>query len=426
MCLMSMLEVYSQISKFADIGIGSEELIPGTGWNYAGLLKFITDSPKSDARTFASQITTSYYDYYENKDSTITLSAIDLSKIGNILNSLTNLVPKINFNINLTWKEIARANNKADRYNSPTGRPNIDLFDLLELMIPASSGTEIYDDLINVQDSVASAIIDNVMGISHSFASGLSIYFPRSSEDYDLSYNTENAKFVNETGWDDMIQRFYFVRKGSDKEPPKITIDNYNIQPEGIDFTVNLTGDDILTLFFVFSQYTNTISINWLDTPLDIDFAQFEEGQLNFFWDYTIPALYNGENISFASLQPININSNKFIAEGLYTISSTNETFSATLFFQDGELVNVYIDIPYGEELISSPIEILKDDIFTPYLKAFDLQANEFFTYEDSPIRISDGLNIQYVQLANLGNESFLSFRAEDLSGNSEIYGIVP
>ena len=426
MCLMGMLEVYSQISEFADIGVGSEELEPGTGWDYAGLLKFITENPQSDARTFASQITKTYYDFYRDFDSSITLSAIDLSKISSIINSISKIVPKINSNIDLTWREIARANNKADRYTSVIGRSNIDIFHLFELLIQRNVGTDLYGDLINISNSVNDVIIDNVKDIGHPNAFGLSIYFPRASEDYDQFYDAENTQFISKTGWSDMINKYYIVRKESDKEPPLIKIDYYDIQPEGTYFVINLTGDDILTLFFVVSQYSNTSSIAWLDTPLNIDFTQFEEGQVSFFWDFTVPSLYNGEDTTFVSLKPINRDGNKFIAEGLYTISSTNETFNATLFFEYGELTNVYIDIPYGEELIPSPIEISKDDIFIPYLKAFDLQANEFFTYEGVPIRVSDGLNIQYVQLANLSEEYFLSFRAEDLSENFAIDGIIP
>jgi len=418
MCLMGMLEVYSQTSEFANIGIGSEELEPGKGWNYAGLLKFITENPKSDARTFASQITTSYHDYYADQDSTITLSAIDLSKINDVINSLSNIVTKINFNINLTWKEIARANNKADRYNSPIGRSNIDLFDLLKPLIPASSGTELYDDFLNVQNSVASAVIDNVKGPAHNFASGLSIYFPRTSEDYDSSYDTLNAKFASETGWNDMLQRFYVVRKESDKEPPIITIDSYDIQPEAVYFNVNLSGNDISSISFIVGVEKGNISIDLLEAPLNLDFSQFEEGQLPFYWDYTIPFLFNGENFSFASIKPTDRSGTKFFLEGLYKIFSTNETFNATLFFDYGQLTDAYIDIPYGNGLIPSPIEIMPDDVFTPYLRAYDFQTSEFSNLGADPIKINQGLSIQYLVPEDANRTFNLLFLAEDLSEN--------
>jgi len=424
-CLMGMLEVYSQISEFADIGIGSEELEPGKGWNYADLLKYLNENPKSDARTFASQITKSYHDYYEDKDSTITLSAINLSKMDDIINSLSNIATKINLNINLTWREIARANNQADRYNSPTGHSNIDLFDLLDLLIPASSGTEIHDDLINAQRSVASAVIDNVKGTAHNFASGLSIYFPRASEDYDASYNMENTKFAEETGWDDMIQKFYVARKELDKEPPNITIDSYDVQPEAIYFNVNLSGDDISTVSFIVAVEDGNISVDWLEESFNLDFSQFEEGQIPFYWDYTVPFLFNGENFSFASIKPTDRTGTKFFVEGLYQISSTNETFNATLFFDSGILISAYINIPYGDELIPSPIEIMPEDIFIPYLSASNFQTPEFFKSEADPININEGLSIQYLIPEDADRTYILLFSTGDLSDNFAASAII-
>lgn len=420
MCLMSMLEVYAQIADFANVAIASEELEPGTGWNYEGMLKFITENPTSNARTFASQITKSYYDFYEGKDSAITLSAIDLSKINGLIASISAISPKINSDMELAWKEIARANNRVERYATTAGRSYIDIFNLFDLLVPTAPGTDLSNDLTAAQKAVSEAVIDNVKGSAHYFSTGISIYFPRSPEDYYEYYDWENSYFTNSTGWSEMIKKYYAVREESDKEPPAVLIESYEANPDFIEFAVNIKGNDILTLFFVVTQEENNISIYLYDTPLNLDFSGFEEGNIPFFWDYSIPFIFNGENFTFASLEPIDREAKKFRAGGLYTIASTNQTFNATLLFDYGILKEVYIDISYGDRVIPSPVEISPDDVFVSYQRAYDTQTSEFFNVEGTPIKIGNsGLFIEYLKFADQSDkELFLDFVAEDLSGN--------
>ena len=425
MCLMSMLEVYSQISEFAGIGIGSEELEPGEGWNYEGMLKFIAENPDSDARTFASQITRAYHNLYEGSDETITLSAVNLSRMSNIIRSTSGIVSKINSSMERIWPKITRTNDIVEKFNSDFGAFSyIDIFDFLDLLASKSANADIINDLADAKKSLSDAVISNDVGAGHRFASGLSIYFPASSDKYNENYEMKANKFLDKTGWGGMVKRYYNAKE-LDKEPPFIKINNFTKQEGSIDFKIGLKGSDILDLIFVVSNSQNNISVDLFEAPLGFDFSEFEEGQVEVSWDYRIPFIFNGANYTFSILKTTDRDGTKFLTQGLYSSYAQNKTFNSTLYFEDGRLSGVYSFEQSGGEFIASPLEIMENDTFTPVLRAFDAQTSEFFDYQGIPIKIGNGLDIEYARI-NLTESIATVFAAQDLSGNINIDEAVP
>ena len=441
MCSMGMLEVWSEIAEFANIGIGSEELEPGAGWDYEGLLKFITENPNTDERNFATQIIHTFYDSYNNtkKQKQITLSAIDLNKISDVNKAISEAVISMNANMDIVWKELTRNMYEVDKYTStdrplreigiPFGTSYIDLFHLFELLIPTSQNRDLYTKLVDAQNAVVNSVITDVAGQNHKSAAGLSVYWPISSYIYDKNYDVEPSQFISKTRWNEMIKNYYSKRE-FDTELPYVKIDNYQINPETIDFKVNLSGNDILALFFVVSQlnpFNNNISNTWLNAPILFDFTGFENGQKDYSWDKTVPSLSNGDDVTFTSFGFGDLKGKQYFAYGLYNSTFWDEVFDAKLFFNEGELSSIYVIDEYVDTTTPSELEeILPDDVFIPYLTAFDSQTFEFFPYEGIPIKMSSGLSIKFVKLTNVSQDYFLSFRAEDLSGNFAIDGIIP
>ena len=425
-CSMGMIEVYSLLADVADIAIGSEELEPGSGWDYASMLEFITENPNSDPKTFASEIVSGYSKFYE--DSTITLSAVDLNKIGNVVEVVSEMSSLLNSNIFSFRSSIARSNIKVDRYNSPIGFSYIDLLDFLDwLWIHSPISGEIdfsKEDFLSVKEIISEAVIIKTSGVGHYFSSGISIYFPESLTDYDPRYKSSNKDFLEKTGWDKLLENYYESRK-SDTEPPVVKIDSFEINPESADFKINLSGDDISSLTFnVELFYDNSLQL-LLAQPLDIDFSFFEYGQVEYPWDFTIPFLYNGKDFSLAQLKTTDRQGRKFYVEGQYKIASTEETFDTTLYFDDGLLTNAYISIPTEEGFVNSPIEIHPGDIFIPYMENFDFDADGYFYFDGTPINIGDGLQIENAILGDSGVEYFVGFTAEDLSENFGSDGVI-
>jgi hypothetical protein len=55
-CLMGAAEVVSALGKYADVFVGSQELVPGHGWDYTALAVLVeqpTSTPEQLARSLA-------------------------------------------------------------------------------------------------------------------------------------------------------------------------------------------------------------------------------------------------------------------------------------------------------------------------------------------------------------------------------------
>jgi len=89
-CLMQMIEVANITKKYADIMIGSQEVILGTGWHYIETLKpFLrgTLSPEE----FAKHIVASYKKAYSKITNDFTLAAINLNKFELLEKTIHNI-----------------------------------------------------------------------------------------------------------------------------------------------------------------------------------------------------------------------------------------------------------------------------------------------------------------------------------------------
>ncbi len=67
-CLMGMVEVSYAMRDFADFMVASEDLVPGTGWDYADWLRQLVDDPDAfSPQDLARLLVTSYEKFYETQ-----------------------------------------------------------------------------------------------------------------------------------------------------------------------------------------------------------------------------------------------------------------------------------------------------------------------------------------------------------------------
>lgn len=430
-CSMSMFEVWYKLAKYADIGIGSEELIPGYGWDYKSLLKFLAENPDTDAKTLAQSITSSYKDYYEGKKKFITLSAVDFNNIKNTTNLLFNTAFIMNYSMGLLWKDIARAQGNSERFTSVDlaageyGNSYVDIYDFLDHLVPEMPEGQLRTELIATQNALKNSIISNVKGVSHNLAEGLSIYFPSSFRAYDSNYEIYDAGDETRNLWIDMLYNYNLIR-ATDIEPPNIKINDYNIQNDKVDFKINLSGDDISSLIFAVSsnEESSNYSIYRFYTQIPFNFAGFKEGEIPYSWDKKIYVLYNGEDITDIHIDVIDFTKAKYSVNGRYCSYWWDECFHSKLFFSNSFLSSVFIIEEYGDiPAVSEFNDMSPDDIFIPIMMAYDKINNKDIPFEGTPITVKDGLKIENVLLNESGY--FFDFWAEDLSENTDYEGII-
>lgn len=89
-CLMSMIEIGNLLKRYAHVMVASQEVILGSGWNYAKALDpFLTKSPSM--YELAANIVNAYHETYNNITNDYTLSAINLEAIDHLENNINNV-----------------------------------------------------------------------------------------------------------------------------------------------------------------------------------------------------------------------------------------------------------------------------------------------------------------------------------------------
>jgi hypothetical protein len=158
-CLMSMVETAHALRLGARWMIGSEEVIPGTGWKYDDWLATLTRTPDLDGREVCRLIGNSYMNaygehakdpYYHEKQ--ITLAAVDLGLMRSkrLVTSISLLADRLRVLIEgggLAIIKAARANcaEYASMVPRPGGWPryqHVDLVRFCQQLITQSNGAD--------------------------------------------------------------------------------------------------------------------------------------------------------------------------------------------------------------------------------------------------------------------------------------------
>lgn len=84
-CLMGMIEVAYQLKDHAKIVVGSEELEPGKGWDYAAIVSYLVNNPTASNEDISKAIVDSFVASYASQSSLkVTLSSIRTDKLEHV------------------------------------------------------------------------------------------------------------------------------------------------------------------------------------------------------------------------------------------------------------------------------------------------------------------------------------------------------
>ena len=220
-CLMSMLEIGNIIKKYADVMVGSQEVIYGMGWHYTKLLyPFSTHS--LDTKTFAQHIVNVYEQTYGKITDDYTLSAVDLSAINEIEENV-NLVAQLllsSFKMqkNESVRHILRiSKNKllCTHFDEPSYLDLHHLYNNIETNLKHLKLTdqkqeqlikqELIQALSHGRNLIKKIVFANTAGKTLSKAMGLSIYFPERK----LHSSYYKTNFAHTNAWIDLIARYH-------------------------------------------------------------------------------------------------------------------------------------------------------------------------------------------------------------------------
>ena len=249
-CLMATLEMACIASKYAKYMIASEELEPGSGWDYYFLGEITPDMSGRDIGVLIIDYYAEYYLYFEEKE-IITLSMTDLSKIQAVAGAFEQLsLAAGNALAEGQYNLISKARSKSRMFGSYEehggGSDMIDAAHLAESLmnlLPDESSALLY--------ALEEAVIykhDN----SIETLGGLSIYFPFTNkediDDFISIYKTMN-QLPNYTSF---IQEFSGILKsnprGDYRSVGKIT----PVRSQSGDCTIAVTSEQLENLAEVY------------------------------------------------------------------------------------------------------------------------------------------------------------------------------
>ena len=179
-CLMATVETAAMLASHAKYLVASEEVEPGSGWDYEAIGSFLDSNPSADGKALGKVICDSYYQNCKRSDSEniATLSVTDLGKIA-ALRTAFDAYAKDLFSATEAGSDytpIARAIAAADNFggnNRSEGYTNmVDLGSLI------NAGGSWSSQAKAARAALDAAIVYQVRGSDHAQASGLSVYYP--------------------------------------------------------------------------------------------------------------------------------------------------------------------------------------------------------------------------------------------------------
>lgn len=238
-CLMAMLETGYQMKSVAHHLIGSEELEPGSGWNYTTLLKSL-EGQSPTVSSLAKDLEATYQ--RENEEQHATLALINLDVVDSLAKAVSEwsdlLAQALKDDSKKTHERdaLAKARNESKPYgkwydNSDAAlQTSVDLHRLaaLDAMYSGDPGIQAAATkvvhLIEDSNLVGSRYASEDSDDQHGYGSwGLAIYFPNSL----ASFNADSANspgyivgntdhpvlFVDKERWATLLQIYYSTQK---------------------------------------------------------------------------------------------------------------------------------------------------------------------------------------------------------------------
>ena len=186
-CLMSTLECANLLVPHARYMIASQEIEPGSGWNFRRFLAALDAEPGMSAEELGQEIVDSYFagNSGVNYSDIITLSVIDLSRIDPLLQSFhksarlfyekvepdNSALPSLLSGIYAA--ENYGFNNRVEGYNNM-----VDLASLLQNLSRIENEAELREACLETEAKLAEAVVYLRNGVKKERSGGLSIYFP--------------------------------------------------------------------------------------------------------------------------------------------------------------------------------------------------------------------------------------------------------
>jgi hypothetical protein len=403
----------------------------------------------------------------------VTLTAVDLSAVPTLLNSVNDLAFALQ---KVSQNQVARARTYAQSFTSIFGQQvpasYIDLGSFVQLLKQTQAGVDSHAD--NVLAAIRQVVVEEIHGSGKSGATGVSIYFPN-SQLYQSpmagpkSYTVIANRFAENSTWDDFLA-FHYTGKTFEAAAHQATVpepsatvtapgagkieltpiqlsDTTAAPGRPVVLSTDVSGDNLGYMFLFagyYDQQANSIflaDMDYLDSGLTRDvngvhYPVWPDGgfTMEFEWEPLMFAISDGSGAKpvTALLMPVTFGATAeeavYAVDGTYTFAS-GESRAARLYFSNGLLNQVFTFT--GDGTAGAPSEVYPQtgDSFTVKEQWLDLDAQGNVVRQATEAGATLTFNDQmfsYLELDAAVGEYIVGLIAEDLDGNrTEVYATV-
>jgi len=232
-CLMANLEVFHEVAPFARVLVGSEELVPGTGWNYVPVARTLTKKPNQPGLDVAEVVADSFRDFFSKANRKaghgVTLSVVKSEQVAAVTESVQVFSDRLvgHFGSETgAWLQMARTRARSLEFgrSDATGKGSalFDLVHIAELLKDEtkSKNPELARAAEKLIKAVGAAVVHNVCGKERRNSHGLTIYFPPSAEAYKGSADAyARMGFAKSSRWGAFLAK-YLEQAGQHEHQP--------------------------------------------------------------------------------------------------------------------------------------------------------------------------------------------------------------
>lgn len=441
-CLMATIEMANHLKDYASYMIASEELEPGSGWDYATWLWYLEQDPFMDTETLGSIIVDSFVETNLENDpyDYVTLSMLDLSKIDAVTSELENIGAGLSEALESgELRAISRKRQNMRSFGDFTEDNTSDMVDLYHF-------AQVFADLSGVDIGAFESALDEAVVYSRysdnlDHVGGISILLPletrESFQEYSDAYDEEEmypcyTDFI--TGYTEMMNGGNYVFTQS--APEQITMDqqeqddSLNI-PEGYDedgvfaYSMTLSAEDMENLAYVEGNLMLDVSEEDFESYIDLGYLQdaqidWDNGVVYSMFDGSWPILEG----QFVCITDQSVTEK--VRRSLIDVTVNGEEKYLLVIFDEAHPQGEVIGYTQGYNEAGLPVrgyEKLKaGDIIVPMydMLYWDEQDNEQYeSFEGEPITVTEEpLAFGYEDLAGGDLEYVYSFCLNDIFGD--------
>jgi hypothetical protein len=449
-CLMGNLEVAKAMAPYAHTMVASEELEPGSGWNFTPTLQTLNKSPQMNGMEFGHVIVDEYNDYFtksadeDTRDEGlgITLGLIALDQLGPLEKAVDDFSAQNQAALTKAGRpsflKIADARSHAEEYGKSgeeDGMSDYDLMDLAQHVKQQPPSAEAARSAEAVIQAIKNVVVYNIHGKARPNSHGLSIFFPSDKEDLTSSYGKAEYPRIafSQTGkWLPFLASYTGI-DAQDLQAPqleKVETTKSDIQSGDVAaVTAQIKADDVDEATFVLASLHDKEEVIIGSLPKEPD----EKGVLKESWDgewFTIGDEQTELICPITDFEELDEKEDTYLAEVPAQVRFKGETewFDVSLYFyldfndqnEDvaGEFVYAFEDTKYGPREIDLAAG---DDVRPVYLVIDDKGKNHYRASNDKDqilhLRSEEDLKVGRQKVPK-GNYE-IGFVVKDFSGNS-------